>query len=54
LEIGRFMIVIIFKRLTMALLPHKGNRGSWRCGDIPSIHNFTGFPLLQVMWIQAN
>jgi hypothetical protein len=28
LEIGRFMIVIIFKRLTMALLPHKGNRGS--------------------------
>ena len=28
--------------------------GSWRCGNIPSIHKSIGFPILQVMWIQAN
>jgi hypothetical protein len=33
---------------------NRNKRDSWRCGDIPSIHNSTGFPILQVMWIQAN
>ncbi len=33
---------------------HRNKQDSWRCGDIPSIHNSTGFPILQVMWIQAD
>ncbi len=57
LGIGCFMIVIIIKRLTMALLYHQGKKETNKVlegVDIHAVHNSTGFPVLQIMWIQAN